>query len=58
MEVGSNRFWVARPDLCTATVHSPDGVVTVIQFDQPLTSDDAGFSVSGFELRIAEESDW
>lgn len=53
LEAGVERVWVVRPRLRTVTVHRPGGAAQTITENGVLTSDDAGFSVEGFELPIA-----
>jgi Uma2 family endonuclease len=53
-QCGVPRVWVVRPELATVTVHRPDGTSQTLSLEATLTSDDAGFSVPGFELPIRE----
>lgn len=55
---GTERVWVVRPGLRTVTVHRPGGTHTPYTDADTLTSDDAGFSVSGFTLPIAQLFAW
>lgn len=54
LAAGSDRVWVVRPKQRTVTVHRPGGDSHTFGQDGTLTSDDAGFPVEGFELRVAE----
>jgi Uma2 family endonuclease len=54
LEAGSRRVWVVRPEMKAVTVHYPDGTSRLIREGEILTSEEAGFQVPGFELRLAE----
>jgi Uma2 family endonuclease len=54
LEAGSRRVWVVRPNLKAVTVHYPDRTSRLFRDDDVLTSDEAGFAVAGFELRLSE----
>ncbi len=51
---GVQRVWVVRPALKTVTVHRPGGDAHTYGGDNALSSDDAGFDVTGFRLALAE----
>ncbi len=50
LAAGTERVWVVRPKVRTITVHRPDGNAHTYRSGDTLGSDDAGFSVEGFEL--------
>ena len=50
---GVKRVWVLRPDRKTVTVHRPGGDSHTFAVGDSLTSDDATFSVDGFDLPLA-----
>jgi Uma2 family endonuclease len=50
---GVRRVWVLRPDRRTVTVHRPGGDSHTYAVGDSLLSDDATFSVEGFELPLA-----
>jgi Uma2 family endonuclease len=54
LAAGTDRVWIVRPDEQTITVHRPGGDSHTYGFEDTLTSDDAGFSVDGFELPLAD----
>jgi Uma2 family endonuclease len=54
LEAGSRRVWVVRPNLKAVTVHYPDGTARVFRETDALTSDEAGFTLAGFELPLSE----
>jgi Uma2 family endonuclease len=54
LEAGTHRVWIMRPGERTITVHRPGGDSHTYGIDDTLTSDDAGFSVAGFELPLRE----
>lgn len=58
LNAGAARVWVVRPEHRATTVHAADGGTRIVPFEEALNSEDAGFTVDGFELRIAEEIDW
>jgi len=49
---GSERVWIVRPRQRTVTVHRPGGDSHTYAVGGVLTSDDAGFAVEGFRLRV------
>ena len=53
-DAGSSRVWIVRPSNRTVTVHRPGGDAHTYNSSNTLTSDDAGFSVHGFALSLAE----
>jgi Uma2 family endonuclease len=53
LAAGTERVWVVRPRLRTVTVHWPNGDAHRYSASDTLTSDDAAFPVSGFELPVA-----
>lgn len=53
LRAGSARVWVVRPALKTVTVHQPNGDSHTHGIDAVLTSADAGFATSGFELALS-----
>ena len=53
LQAGVPRVWVVRPTTRTVTVHLPDHSARTLLPGSALTSEDAGFSVSGFELPVA-----
>ena len=50
---GTPRVWVVDPETKTVMVYRPDGP-SLLEIDDTLTSDDAGFEVAGFELPLRE----
>jgi Uma2 family endonuclease len=54
LEAGSRRVWVVRANLKAVTVHYPDGTSRVFHESDVLTSDEAGFSLSGFALPLTD----
>src|SRR3990172_6914645 len=54
LEAGSRRVWVVWPETRTLTVHQPGGSARTLGIGDILVSDDASFSVEGFQLPIAE----
>ena len=52
LEAGVERVWVVRPRRHTVTVYRHGGTARIVGADGVLTSEDAGFSVEGFELPI------
>jgi Uma2 family endonuclease len=52
LAAGSHRVWVVRPRQRTVTVKRPDGDAHTFSVTDTLTSDDAGFPVDGFALRV------
>ena len=53
LDAGTERVWVVRSKQRTVTVHRPNGDAHTYSATDTLTSDDAGFPVEGFELRVA-----
>jgi Uma2 family endonuclease len=53
LDAGTRRVWVVRPTTRTITVHRPGGTAVTLAADASLTSEDAGFSVSGFAMPVA-----
>jgi Uma2 family endonuclease len=53
LAAGTDRVWVVRPKHRTVTVHRPGGDSHRYTAQDTLTSDDAGFPVTGFELPVA-----
>ncbi|MBA4181753.1 MAG: Uma2 family endonuclease, partial [Anaerolinea sp.] len=51
---GVSRVWVVRPKQKSVTIHYPDGAARTLTEGGTLTSDDAGFAVEGFELKLDE----
>ncbi len=49
---GVRRIWVVRPRTQTVTIHLPDHTSRTLLPGGTLTSEDAGFGVSGFELSL------
>lgn len=54
LDCGVSRVWVVREKDRTVIVYGQDDQIKVVPNDGILTSDDAGFSVEGFELPVAE----
>jgi Uma2 family endonuclease len=54
IEAGSQRAWIVRPAFRSVTVHRADWTSRTCNVGETLTSDDAGFSVDGFELPVAD----
>jgi Uma2 family endonuclease len=54
LDAGTARVWVVRPRLHTVTIHRDDGIIVLRQPGDTLTSDDAGFSIQGFTLPVAQ----
>ncbi len=54
LDAATPRVWVVRPRNQTVTVYRVDGTVSTLRTADTLTSDDAGFPVAGFELRVAD----
>jgi Uma2 family endonuclease len=54
LDAGVARVWVVRMELKTITVHRPGGDAHTYGVGDTLSSDDAGFSVDGFALPLAE----
>jgi Uma2 family endonuclease len=54
LAAGAHRVWVVRPASQTITVHRPGGDAHTYGIDDTLTSDDAAFTVEGFELPLRE----
>ena len=53
LDAGTERVWVVRSKQQTVTVHRPNGDAHTYSAADTLTSEDAGFPVEGFELRVA-----
>ncbi len=53
-DAGSQRVWIVRPRNRTVTVHRPGGDAHTYSARDTLTSDDAGFTAEGFELKLAD----
>jgi Uma2 family endonuclease len=53
LDAGSERVWVVRPDSRTVTVYRADRTARILRQPEVLDSDDAGFTVNGFELPVA-----
>ncbi len=51
---GTERVWIVRPAAGTITVHRPSGDSHRFRHGDTLTSDDAGFSIDGFVLPVAD----
>jgi Uma2 family endonuclease len=54
LAAGARRVWLVRPGLRTITVHRPNGDAHTYRAGDTLSSDDAGFDVEGFALRVDE----
>lgn len=54
LEAGCERVWVVRPRRNTVTIHYANGTARILSAGTVLTSDDAGFTVPGFELPLDE----
>lgn len=54
LDCGVSRVWVVREKDKTVIVYGQDDQIKVVQTDGVLTSEDAGFSVPGFELKVSE----
>lgn len=54
LAAGGERVWVVRPQQRTVTVHRPNGDAHTFGAGDTLTSDDAGFAVTGFSVTVAE----
>ena len=54
LDAGSSRVWIVRPANKTVTVHRPGGDAHTYTVRDTLTSDDAAFSVEGFELNLEQ----
>lgn len=52
LSAGTDRVWVVRPRQRTVTVYRPNGDAHRFTAADTLTSDDAGFPVPGFELKV------
>lgn len=52
LAAGARRVWVVRPMLKTVTVHRPGGDAHTYGLGDTLTSEDAAFTASGFELAL------
>lgn len=53
LAAGVQRVWVVRPRTRSVTVYRIDGTARIFRNGDVLTSDDAAFSESGFELPVA-----
>ena len=54
LAAGGERVWVVRPKQHTVTVHRPNGDAHTYGVADALGSDDAGFSVAGFSVSVAD----
>ena len=54
LAAGVERIWIVRPKRSTVTVYHAGGSSHVVGAGGALTSDDAGFAVAGFELKLDE----
>ncbi len=54
LDCGVARVWVVREKDRTVIVYGQDDQIKVVPSDGVLTSDDAGFAVPGFELKLSE----
>ena len=54
LAAGVERIWIVRPKQQTVTVYHAGGSSHVVGAGGALTSDDAGFTVAGFELTLDE----
>jgi Uma2 family endonuclease len=54
LAAGSDRVWVVRPRARTVTVHRPGGESRTLGIEATLSSEDAGFAVEGFALKLAD----
>ena len=54
LAAGVERVWVVRPKQRTVTVYYAGGSSHVVGAGGAVTSDDAGFAVAGFELKLDE----
>jgi Uma2 family endonuclease len=54
LAAGTERVWVVRPETQTVTVHRPGNTSRTFAVGATLTSDDAGFTVEGFALPLAD----
>lgn len=52
LDAGTARVWVVRPQLKSVTVHRPGGDAHTYGANDHLSSDDAAFSVEGFDLHV------
>jgi Uma2 family endonuclease len=53
-EAGIPRIWIVRPKRRTVTVYKAGGLAQVLRSGDALSSDDAGFAVSGFVLPVSD----
>jgi Uma2 family endonuclease len=51
---GAQRVWLLYPATASLTVHRDDGNAHTYTGNDVITSDDAGFSVDGFEARVSD----
>jgi Uma2 family endonuclease len=54
LQYGTERVWVVRERQQTVTVHRADGTSRVYGIEDSLDSDDAGFALEGFSMRVAD----
>lgn len=54
LRAGSVRVWIVRPELETVTVVRPDRSAQTFVVGESLTSEDAGFTIEGFSLLLAD----
>lgn len=54
LDYGVERVWAVRAKTRSVVVYYPNGEVKLLQLNDTLTSDDAGFTTPGFELPVAE----
>jgi Uma2 family endonuclease len=54
LSAGTARVWVVRPAAQSITVHRPGGDAHTYRLEDTLNSDDAGFTVDGFELALGD----
>ena len=54
LAAGAERVWEVRPRLRTVTVHRPGRDPATLRVGDTLMSDDAGFTVDGFALPLAD----
>lgn len=54
LDHGVSRVWAVRAKTKSVVIYYPNGEVKLLSMNGVLTSDDAGFSVPGFELPVAE----
>jgi Uma2 family endonuclease len=54
LDGGTERVWLADEPTRSVTVHRGDGTVRTLGAEEFLTSDDAGFEIDGFALKVGE----